>query len=409
MSSVIARVGEGRVFVSPDGGTTWTPWDGAVSANITGVDGAITDGSSSAIKATVLDLTDANPLTVAIVDTNGDQISSFGGGTQYTEGDTDASITGTAILWEDTSNTLRSVSASKPLPVDPGTVSVTGPLTDTELRASAVVVDGSGSVQPVSDNGGSLTVDGSVTANLGTLNGAATEAKQPALGTAGSASSDVITIQGVTSMTPVVVADGSGSLTVDAPVGTPVFVRLSDGSAAISTLPVSLASVPSHAVTNAGTFAVQAAQSGTWNVGTVSTITNVVHVDDNSGSLTVDGSVTATPPTWSQWSDRGDNSNTAITNTVVTVKGSAGTFGGYFIYNANSSVAYLQVFDVSGSVTLGTTRPDLVFALPAGAAANLEIANGVAFANAIKIAATTTASGSSAPSTALDVGMILYR
>src|SRR6266542_5139597 len=41
-------------------------------------------------------------------------------------------------------------------------------------------------------------------------------------------------------------------------------------------------------------FAVQAAQSGTWNIGTVttlttlSTITNVVHVDDNAGSLTID-------------------------------------------------------------------------------------------------------------------------
>lgn len=34
-------------------------------------------------------------------------------------------------------------------------------------------------------------------------------------------------------------------------------MRLSDGASAISTLPVSLASVPSHAVTNAGTFAVQ--------------------------------------------------------------------------------------------------------------------------------------------------------
>ena len=53
------------------------------------------------------------------------------------------------------------------------------------------------------------------------------------------------------------VTDNAGSLTVDAPVGTPVFVRLSDGSSAITTLPVSLASVPSHAVTNAGTFAVQ--------------------------------------------------------------------------------------------------------------------------------------------------------
>lgn len=45
------------------------------------------------------------------------------------------------------------------------------------------------------------------------------------------------------------VDDNGGSLTVDAPVGTPAFVRLSDGAAAITTLPVSLASVPSHAVT----------------------------------------------------------------------------------------------------------------------------------------------------------------
>lgn len=89
--------------------------------------------------------------------------------TQYTEGDTDATITGTAVMWEDTSDTLRAVSAAKPLPV----------------------------------------------------------------------------------------GDAGGTLTVDAPVGTPVFVRLSDGASAISTLPVSLASVPSHAVTNAGTFVVQ--------------------------------------------------------------------------------------------------------------------------------------------------------
>lgn len=39
--------------------------------------------------------------------------------------------------------------------------------------------------------------------NLGTIGGAATAAKQPALGTAGTASSDVITVQGVASMTPI--------------------------------------------------------------------------------------------------------------------------------------------------------------------------------------------------------------
>lgn len=45
--------------------------------------------------------------------------------------------------------------------------------------------------------------------------GAATAAKQPALGTAGTASADVLTIQGVASMTAVQVADNGGSLTVD--------------------------------------------------------------------------------------------------------------------------------------------------------------------------------------------------
>jgi hypothetical protein len=50
-----------------------------------------------------------------------------------------------------------------------------------------------------------------------------------------------------------------------------------------SAIPVSLASVPSHPVTNAGTFAVQAAQSGTWNIGTVTSITNSVAV---TGPLT---------------------------------------------------------------------------------------------------------------------------
>lgn len=54
--------------------------------------------------------------------------------------------------------------------------------------------------------------------------GAATAAKQPALGTAGSPSTDVLTVQ---------------------------------GSASGTALPVSLASVPSHAVTNAGTFVTQ--------------------------------------------------------------------------------------------------------------------------------------------------------
>lgn len=145
---------------------------------------------------------------------------------------------------------------------------------------------------PVGDAGGSVTVDAPVetpvfvrlsdgSAAIGTLpvSGTFWQATQPVSGTVAvsntgflAAQSGSWTVAATQSGTWTVtgaggtfpVTDSGGSLTVDAPVATPVFVRLSDGSAAITTLPVSLASVPSHAVTNAGTFAVQAAQSGTW-------------------------------------------------------------------------------------------------------------------------------------------------
>jgi hypothetical protein len=143
-----------------------------------------------------------------------------------------------------------------------------------------------------------------------------------------------------------------------------------------------------------------------------------VPITDNSGSLTVDAPVgtpvfvTPTPSTtggWTYWSTSANNSNTDLGTTVVAVKASQGTLGGWYVYNPNTSVAYLQIFDVaSGSVTLGTTRPKLTLGIPASGAANLEMSLGVHFGTAISIAASTTPSGSSANSTALPVN-ILYK
>lgn len=93
-----------------------------------------------------------------------------------------------------------------------GSVGVTGPLTDTQLRATPVPVSGTVTIQ---DGGNVISVD-----------------------------------------------DAAGSLTIDGTVG--------------------------------------ATQSGTWNIGTLTSVTNVVHVDDNgssisiddgAGSITIDGSV----------------------------------------------------------------------------------------------------------------------
>jgi len=118
----------------------------------------------------------------------------------------------------------------------PGTAAnglkVTGPLTDTQLRATPVPVSGTVTANagtgpfPVSDNAGSLTVD----APVGT----------PAF---------VRLSDGAAAITALPVTDNSSSLTVDAPVGTPVFARLSDGAATLigqkamaSSLPVVIAS-----------------------------------------------------------------------------------------------------------------------------------------------------------------------
>lgn len=103
-------------------------------------------------------------------------------------------------------------------------------------------------------------------------------------------------------------------------------------------------------------------------------------------------------------------SYTAQTTTVRTVKGTAGKLGGYYVYNPNTSVAYVQVFDVATatSVTLGVTVPDLVLGIPASAGANLLSDTGIDFANGIKLAVTTTETGSTAPSTGVTVS-VFYR
>ena len=323
----------------------------------------LTDGTDV---VDVLDLTNSNPLTVAIVDGVGTQITSFGGGNQYTEGDTDATITGTAMLMEGASNTLLPVQGTVAdgvlvnLGINndvtvTGTVSVTGVATsakqdtgnaslaslDTKLppqgqalaAASLPVVLTAAQVTtltpvaaitgyatettlgtrlsesdfdtktgsltetaPASDTASSglngrlqriaqritslITAIGSpfqAGASIGNTTFASTQsgtwtvqpgntANTTAWKVDGSAVTQPVSLASTTVTGTVAVTDNAGSLTVDAPVATPVFVRLSDGAAAIATLPVSLASVPSHAVTNAGTFAVQAAEADGANV-----------------------------------------------------------------------------------------------------------------------------------------------
>jgi len=76
---------------------------------------------------------------------------------------------------------------------------------------------------------------------------------------------------------------------------------------------------------------------------------------------------------------------------------------GWYFYNPNASVAYVQFFNTaSGSVTLGTTAPVYSLGIPATSAANVMMPCGVAHSTAITIAVTTTRAGSTSPGSSVD-------
>lgn len=95
----------------------------------------------------------------------------------------------------------------------------------------------------------------------------------------------------------------------------------------------------------------------------------------------------------------------ALTNTAVQIKASAGQLGYFSCSNTNVSQAYAQIYSLpSASVTVGTSTPVLSIPIPAGGTNGFSLPlSGIAVGGTgISVAATTTATGSTAPSTALD-------
>lgn len=88
---------------------------------------------------------------------------------------------------------------------------------------------------------------------------------------------------------------------------------------------------------------------------------------------------------------------------VVAVKASAGAIYGYHLYNPHATdEVYVQFFDVAAaSVTVGTTTPSRVRAIPPGAALDATLPVPWTFGTAISMAATSTATGSGAPAAAI--------
>jgi hypothetical protein len=98
----------------------------------------------------------------------------------------------------------------------------------------------------------------------------------------------------------------------------------------------------------------------------------------------------------------------SVVATVETMVAAPVELLGLSAANLTTSDAYLQLFDLAAAdVTVGTTVPDLIFLVPAG---NGTLAGavdkdfplgGVNFLTGISYAATTTPTGTTAPSTGL--------
>lgn len=203
---------------------------------------------------------------------------------------------------------------------------------------------------------GTVTVDGSAVtqpisaASLPLPTGAATAAKQPALGTAGTASADVITVQGIASMTALLV-NGSG---VTQPVSGTVTANLAAGTNNIGDVDVlSLPAIP----------------TGTNSIGRVNP------EPQTANGLSISRTLSA-----------------ASTN-ATSVKGSAGQVYTVIAHNINAAVRYLKLYNKATAPTVGTDTPVMTLPIPANAAGAGFVLDtggmGIAFATGIGYAITT--------------------
>jgi hypothetical protein len=334
------------------------------------------------------------------------------GGTQYTEADTDASITGTAVMWEDTSDTLRAVSAAKPLPVgDAGgslTVDNGGTFAVQEsggsLTALQIIDDWDESdrakVNPIVGQAGVAAGAGAVSATVQRTTLASDDPAVALLGTIDADTGNIVTAVQImddwdesdrAKVNLIVgqagIAAGAGAVGATVPRVTlasddPAVVSLAALDNAVSGNELQVDVV---AALPAGTNAIGklAANSGV-DIGDV----DVTSISAGTNSI---GGVFLRPETANGLDTFHSND---LDETEEDVKTSAGQVYGWIITNRTTAPVYVHFYNATAaSVTVGTTAPLFNFAVPGNAtdyvAAHLLAGMGIAFGTAISVAATT--------------------
>lgn len=205
-----------------------------------------------------------------------------GGGVQYTEGDTDESITGNAIMWEDTEDTLRPVSVSKPLPVEvQNEITLSGEVEVSNDEGNPVPVSGTVSVsEPVTVDAENLdirdlsSVSDSVSAVQSGVWTVGTELSTDDLDTGAGEDAQAIVGIGLAEDGGHVLLGSANPMpisgTVTATIQEPLSIDDNGGSITVDAEDFDIRDL------NSGSDSVAAVQSGAWSVGV-------------SGSVTVEG------------------------------------------------------------------------------------------------------------------------
>jgi len=242
------------------------------------------------------------------------------------------------------------------------------------VEASALLVtlaNDSTGLLSVDDNGGSLTIDGTVTANLSATDNAVLDTIDAVL--------DLINAKLVT-----------GTVIGDVNLGATDNAVLDDIAAQVTTVAGAVSTemqVDVVASLPAGTNGIgkltanSGVDIGDVDVTSISAGTNLVGDVGISGARTSGGTTLY--------------KNIDVDESEDQVKGTAGQVYWIHAMNLTAAVLYLKIYNATAaSVTVGTTVPDLTFPLATsgdtnGAGFSLVVPNGIAFGTAISIAATT--------------------